>query len=302
MWGILAASLLFLSINRVLSLFLLALSLSMAFYHGVLTLPAAGFLLLTLIVALLLTRYRQQKWLAAGLELLLVLAAIALFLHLIPGFNNLKVLDKVEIGPLSAAFTLYYNLDKALIPFILLACLPSFVCRQKTSLHEPTRLDRSSCQYPGLIITGGRPRRSESGNAHPGMDWLLCHRQCVFCLSGRRSAFPWLFAATPESVSWQLPGPAAHRPAIRGRTHCWWPTINGVCRIGWGYLWPGLVVEWPPMGRRRIPFLFEFNAFIVLYLSHVCGSLILNDPTILNAIGIAGREQVSSSRVTGSRQ
>lgn len=54
MWGVLAASLLFLSINRVLSLFLLALSLSIALYHGVLTLPSAAFLLLTLAVALLL--------------------------------------------------------------------------------------------------------------------------------------------------------------------------------------------------------------------------------------------------------
>lgn len=44
----------FLSINRVLSLFLLALSLSIALYHGVLTLPSAAFLLLTLAVALLL--------------------------------------------------------------------------------------------------------------------------------------------------------------------------------------------------------------------------------------------------------
>lgn len=135
MWGILAASLLFLSINRVLSLFLLALSLSIALYHGVLTLPSAGFLLLTLTVALLLKKYRQQKWLAAGLELLLVLAAIALFLHLVPGFNNLKILDNVKVGPLSAAFNMYYNLDKALVPFILLACLPTlFVAKKHLSV------------------------------------------------------------------------------------------------------------------------------------------------------------------------
>ncbi|HEB0977266.1 TPA: CPBP family intramembrane metalloprotease, partial [Yersinia enterocolitica] len=135
MWGVLAASLLFLSINRVLSLFLLALSLSIALYHGVLTLPSAAFLLLTLAVALLLKKYRQQKWLAAGLELLLVLAAIALFLHLIPGFNNLKVLDNVKVGPLSAAFSMYYNLDKALVPFILLACLPTlFVAKKHLSV------------------------------------------------------------------------------------------------------------------------------------------------------------------------
>ena len=137
MWGILATALLFLSINRVLSLFLLALSLSIALYHGVLTLPSAGCLLLTLIAALLLKKYRQKTWLAAGLELLLVLMAAALLLHLIPGFNNLKVLDNVKVGPLSAAFSMYYNLDKALIPFILLACLPTlFVAKKHLSVSR----------------------------------------------------------------------------------------------------------------------------------------------------------------------
>lgn len=135
MWGVLAASLLFLSINRVLALFLLAASLSMAFYHGVLTLPSAAFLLVTLIVALLLNKYRSHKWLAIGLEIMLVLASIALFLHLVPGFNNLKVLDKVTVGPLSAPFSMYYNLDKALLPFILLACLPTlFVAKKHPSM------------------------------------------------------------------------------------------------------------------------------------------------------------------------
>ena len=131
MWGILAASLLFLSINWVLSLFLLLSSLSIALYHGVLTLPSAAFLLLTLIVTLLLQKYRRRKWPATALELLLVMAAIALFLHLVPGFNNLNVLKNVKVGPLSAPFSMYYNLDKALIPFILLACLPTLFATKK---------------------------------------------------------------------------------------------------------------------------------------------------------------------------
>ncbi|MFV8801237.1 CPBP family intramembrane glutamic endopeptidase [Yersinia sp. LJYL362] len=146
MWGVLAASLLFLSINRVLSLFLLALSLSIALYHSVLTLPSTAFLLLTLMVALLLKKYRQQKWLAAGLELLLVIAAVALFLHWVPGFNNLKVIDNVKVGPLSAGFSMYYNLDKALIPFILLACLPTLFVAKKH--HSVSRLG-----WLGLIVS-----------------------------------------------------------------------------------------------------------------------------------------------------
>lgn len=125
MWGVLAASLLFLSLNRLISLALLFSSLAMACYSRVLTFPASAFLVALFIIVLLLQKYRQRRGVAAGLELLLVLGAIALFLHLIPGFHNLKVLDKVQAGPLSAPLTLYYNLDKALIPFILLACLPT---------------------------------------------------------------------------------------------------------------------------------------------------------------------------------
>lgn len=125
MWGVLATSLLFLPLSQVLSLLFLVSSLAMACYSGVLTFPATAFLLAIIILVLLLQKYRQRNGVAAGLELLLVLGVIALFLHLVPGFHNLKVLDKVRTGPLSAPFTMYYNLDKALVPFILLACLPT---------------------------------------------------------------------------------------------------------------------------------------------------------------------------------
>lgn len=125
MWGVLATSLLFLPLSQVLSLLFLVSSLAMACYSGVLTFPATAFLLAIIILVLLLQKYRQRNGVAAGLELLLVLGVIALFLHLVPGFHNLKVLDKVRTRPLSAPFTMYYNLDKALVPFILLACLPT---------------------------------------------------------------------------------------------------------------------------------------------------------------------------------
>lgn len=52
---------------------------------------------------------------------------IALFLHLIPGFNNAKVLDSVISGPLSLPYTLYLNLDKPLIFFALLLAYPGLL-------------------------------------------------------------------------------------------------------------------------------------------------------------------------------
>lgn len=98
MWGVLATSLLFLPLSQVLSLLFLVSSLAMACYSGVLTFPATAFLLAIIILVLLLQKYRQRNGVAAGLELLLVLGVIALFLHLVPGFHNLKVLDKVRTG------------------------------------------------------------------------------------------------------------------------------------------------------------------------------------------------------------
>lgn len=50
---------------------------------------------------------------------------MGLFLHLLPGFANPRILDKAVVGPQSLPFTMYFNFDKALVPFLLLACLPS---------------------------------------------------------------------------------------------------------------------------------------------------------------------------------
>lgn len=126
MWGMLAASLFLLPFNLMLASLLLACALGLAIFYGVVTPPAMVFMLVMLTATLLSHKYRQKsKWLTSGSELLLVIGAAALFLHLVPGFNNLKLLDKIYVGALSAPFTMYYNFDKALIPFLLLPCLPS---------------------------------------------------------------------------------------------------------------------------------------------------------------------------------
>lgn len=49
---------------------------------------------------------------------------VMLFLHFMPGFNNLKVLDNVLSGPQSIPFTMYLNLDKPLAFFALLLAYP----------------------------------------------------------------------------------------------------------------------------------------------------------------------------------
>jgi membrane protease YdiL (CAAX protease family) len=56
-----------------------------------------------------------------------LLWAVALMLHLIPGFTNLKVLDQVQAGPASVPFNMYLNLDKPLVFFGLLLAWPALL-------------------------------------------------------------------------------------------------------------------------------------------------------------------------------
>lgn len=67
-----------------------------------------------------------MPWHGVALGLVL-LWAIALTLHLVPGFDNPKVLDRVLAGPASVPFSLYLNLDKPLIFFGLLLAWPALL-------------------------------------------------------------------------------------------------------------------------------------------------------------------------------
>ncbi|MFM1642460.1 CPBP family intramembrane glutamic endopeptidase [Aeromonas salmonicida] len=125
-WGALAlAILLCLVRQRLPGLILLGVALLAALYLGRLS-PSA--LLITLAGLLLAWRTPglPQPWRGAALTLVL-LWAIALMLHLIPGFSNLKVLDQVQAGPASVPFNMYLNLDKPLVFFGLLLAWPALL-------------------------------------------------------------------------------------------------------------------------------------------------------------------------------
>ncbi|MGK3142559.1 CPBP family intramembrane glutamic endopeptidase [Pantoea sp. C2G6] len=125
MWILLAGALTALQPARRLALLLLALATLLGFYQDVLAWPA---LLLfggsAAVVALrIYDRAHHQRQIVT--EALLLLIAIGLLLHLFPGFNNPLQRDHVQIGPRSVPFSFGFNFDKALIPFVLLAALPT---------------------------------------------------------------------------------------------------------------------------------------------------------------------------------
>lgn len=125
-WGALAlAVLLCLARQRTPGLILLGIALLMALWLERVS-PLALLISLTGLLLAWQTPRLPMPWRGGAFALVLIWA-IALTLHLIPGFDNLRVLDKVQAGPASVPFTLYLNLDKPLLFFGLLLAWPALL-------------------------------------------------------------------------------------------------------------------------------------------------------------------------------
>ncbi|MFM4832764.1 CPBP family intramembrane metalloprotease [Aeromonas media] len=107
------------------SLILLGIALLTALWLERLS-PVAALVSLAGLLLAWRTPTLPQPWRGVALTLVL-LWALALTLHLVPGFDNLKVLDRVQASPASVPFTLYLNLDKPLIFFGLLLAWPALL-------------------------------------------------------------------------------------------------------------------------------------------------------------------------------
>ncbi|SGZ03282.1 hypothetical protein, partial [Moritella viscosa] len=126
--------------KNVLSLVVLGVTLLSAFALGRIDLIA----LLSTFVILIFSYYlssllttKQPKLINyAGLGIV-VAWCVMLFMHLIPGFNNLQVLDNVKAGPESLPFSMYLNLDKPLTFFALLLAYPILLGDKKKWQLKP---------------------------------------------------------------------------------------------------------------------------------------------------------------------
>lgn len=132
-WLLLAAAIISAFYHSKISFVLLSISLSMAFWLDHITIIGGVIICAGLAVAK--QQALTQGKLKLALQTAVVLWMIALAAHLLPGFNNLHVLDQVLTGENSIPFTLYLNLDKPLILFALLLLMPDML-KQK-ALHKP---------------------------------------------------------------------------------------------------------------------------------------------------------------------
>lgn len=124
-WGLLclAAALLWWPKARELSVALLAVTVVAALVRGLLDPIALISFALLILAAWLVLPARTKGWRIAG-HVLFVPVAFALGLHLLPGFNNPKLIDDLRLTAESAPMSLYLNFDKPLAGFWLLLCWP----------------------------------------------------------------------------------------------------------------------------------------------------------------------------------
>ncbi|WP_306521665.1 CPBP family intramembrane glutamic endopeptidase [Rheinheimera sp.] len=82
----------------------------------------------------------QKRWQKVVRHSGVILLSLALSLHLVPGFDNWQLLNQVQLSAQSRPFSLYLNLDKPLVFFLLLLLLPDLTGRYRLNFSATIKL------------------------------------------------------------------------------------------------------------------------------------------------------------------
>ncbi|NOE27587.1 CPBP family intramembrane glutamic endopeptidase [Ruegeria sp. HKCCD6157] len=147
---LISAQLMVLTRRTGIGLSLLALFISIASVTRLMSPMAIAAAAFGLVGASLLPHLKG--WPAVAGHLLLILWCLVMGAHLLPGFENVKILDQVQAGAGSASFTLHLNLDKPMVFFAVLLAWPGML-RGKTQINR-TALLAGLLLLPGLFLLG----------------------------------------------------------------------------------------------------------------------------------------------------
>lgn len=132
-----------------LAMGLLGLAVVAGVLGGYVTLVGAGALAVFVSVAYAATKVEVTPIVRAVLTSIAAVLALLLAVHALPGFNNLRILDNVNLSADSVPYTLYANFDKAAVGLVLLA----FFCNRSASWAEFFATLKKS--FPLIALTVG---------------------------------------------------------------------------------------------------------------------------------------------------
>jgi len=147
-WLMLAIAIITAFFNVRTSFIVLALSLVSALILGHLNLASLAVIISGLVISFL--HHKTQGKIKLLLQSMVVLWMIALAAHLLPGFNNLQVLDQVISGTNSQPFNMYLNIDKPLVFFALILLIPNLLKQQ--TIPETFLTKMQKYQFSGLVL------------------------------------------------------------------------------------------------------------------------------------------------------
>ena len=166
---------------------LLALTFALAFYVQRISISAA--IISTALLGLATVAKHLPSRYQFFIQSLVIFSALALALHFIPGFNNLLVLDQVITGPDSAPFTMYLNLDKPLVFFLLFSLMPNMLSTEKTLTLSLTKKFILLCSFASLFILALTMQLVKQEWSFPDWWWLFAINNVLFTCVAEEAFF-----------------------------------------------------------------------------------------------------------------
>lgn len=106
---------LLLSNNKLIGMSFFLIAVTAGLFFNKLTFSSIPIITIFLFICYLIKNKSQNHYISISLTLLLVIFSIGLSIHMIPGFNNLRLLDNIVISSNTIPYTLWLNFDKPLI-------------------------------------------------------------------------------------------------------------------------------------------------------------------------------------------